>query len=119
MLKKALLTKRCLMVCGGGGVGKTTIAASIAIAGARLRPRVLVVTIDPAMRLLQAFGFDQASLRDGGEPLALSEEVKSKLGLPASASLSVAVLNPKYVLNQILEQTLNPETRERLKKTLL
>ncbi len=119
MLKESFLKKRCLMVCGGGGVGKTTIAASIAIAAARVRPRVLVVTIDPAKRLLEAFGFNRAFLHDGGEPLLLSNEVKAELGLPESAALSVAVLNPKYVLNQILEQTLPPEGREKLKRTHL
>lgn len=107
------------MVCGGGGVGKTTIAASIAIAAARVRPRVLVVTIDPSKRLLQAFGYDQAFLQEGGEPLALSTEVKAELGLPESAQLSIAVLNPKYVLNQVLEQTLTEVQRDKLKATLL
>jgi len=107
------------MVCGGGGVGKTTIAASIAIAGARVRKRVLVVTIDPAKRLLQAFGFENAYLQEGGEPMALSPEVKAKLGLQDEAKLSVAVLNPKYVLKQILEQTLTPEQGARLSRTVL
>ena len=107
------------MVCGGGGVGKTTIAASLAIAAAHLRPRVLVVTIDPAKRLLQAFGFQDAFLQEGGEPLALSTEIKAELGLPESAQLSVAVLNPRFVLNQVLEQTLTPVQQETLKKTLL
>ncbi|MBC7396026.1 MAG: AAA family ATPase [Bdellovibrionales bacterium] len=119
MLSEALLQKRCIMVCGGGGVGKTTIAASLAIAAARVRPRVLVVTIDPAKRLLEAFGFTDAFLQEGGEPLALSNEVLAELGLPATAQLSIAVLNPKYVLNQVLEQTLSPVQQEKLKNTLL
>jgi anion-transporting ArsA/GET3 family ATPase len=118
-LNSSILTKRCIMVCGGGGVGKTTIAASVAISAARVRKRVLVVTIDPAKRLLQAFGFENAFLQEGGEPLSLSPEIKLKLGLSDEASLSVAVLNPKYVLNQILEQTLAPDQREKLKNTVL
>ena len=119
MLNEMLLKKRCIMVCGGGGVGKTTIAASIAIAAAKIHSRVLVVTIDPAKRLLQAFGFKNAFTEEGGEPVFLSLEVKEKLGLGADSNLSIAVLNPKYVLNQILEQTLTPMQQERLKRTVL
>lgn len=107
------------MVCGGGGVGKTTIAASLAVSAARVRKRVLVVTIDPAKRLLQAFGFKDALLSEGGPPLALSSDVKASLGLPESAHLSVAMLNPKYVLEQIIAQTLNQAQADKLKKTLL
>ena len=119
MLKNAILTKRCIMVCGGGGVGKTTIAASVAIAAAKVRKRVLVVTIDPAKRLLQAFGFENAFLQEGGEPLTLSHEIKTQLGLGDDSNLSIAVLNPKYVLKQILEQTLTTDQREKLTKTVL
>ncbi|NDG86101.1 MAG: ArsA family ATPase, partial [Proteobacteria bacterium] len=64
-LKDLLVEKRCIMVCGGGGVGKTTVSASLAVAGARFRGRVLVLTIDPAKRLLQAFGFSDALLNEG------------------------------------------------------
>lgn len=108
------------MVCGGGGVGKTTVSASLAIAAAKIRSRVLVVTIDPAKRLLQAFGFQEEALSSSsGVPLLLSNEVKAKLGLAESASLSVAMLNPKYVLEQILAQTLSPVQAETLKRTML
>ena len=119
MLKEALLNKRCIMVCGGGGVGKTTVAASLAIAAAKTRKRVLVVTIDPAKRLLQAFGFKDALSSESGAPLALSTEVKSKLGLEEGHDLSVAMLNPKYVLEQILAQTLTDAQSLKLKNTVL
>lgn len=119
MLKTAIQTKRCIMVCGGGGVGKTTIAASLALASAKVRSRVLVVTIDPSKRLLQAFGFDSALAMEGGAPLKLSEKVKSELGLTPDHDLSIAVLNPKYVLEQILTQTLTAEQATKLKSTIL
>jgi anion-transporting ArsA/GET3 family ATPase len=119
MLKDAISRKRCLMVCGGGGVGKTTIAASIAIAAARVRPRVLVVTIDPAKRLLQAFGYSDALLQKGGEPLKLSTEVLRTLDLPETASLSVAVLNPAWVLDQIVSQSVPESKRKLLQNTVI
>lgn len=45
-----------IVCCGSGGVGKTTTAAAIAFAAARRGRRAVVVTIDPAKRLADAFG---------------------------------------------------------------
>ncbi|MBU6153139.1 MAG: AAA family ATPase [Bdellovibrionales bacterium] len=112
-------SKRCILVCGGGGVGKTTISASIGIAAARIRSRVLVLTIDPSHRLLQAFGYPDALLHSGGEPLELSKQVKETLLVPASASLSIAVLNPRYVIDGIVDQTLSSSKASILRKTVL
>jgi arsenite-transporting ATPase len=119
MLSELIQNKRCILVCGGGGVGKTTISASLAIAAARIRARVLVLTIDPSHRLLQAFGYSDALLHSGGEPLELSGSVKEALGLNASAGLSVAVLNPRYVIDGIVDQTLSPSKAAVLRKTVL
>ncbi|MDP8932453.1 MAG: AAA family ATPase, partial [Actinomycetota bacterium] len=48
-----------VLVCtGAGGVGKTTIAAALGLAGAQLGRRTLVLTIDPARRLAQSLGVD-------------------------------------------------------------
>ena len=47
---------RVVICCGTGGVGKTTIAASVGLAAARAGRRVAVVTIDPARRLADALG---------------------------------------------------------------
>ena len=46
-----------------GGVGKTTLAAAIALEGARLGRRACVVTIDPAKRLADALGLEAADQR--------------------------------------------------------
>jgi anion-transporting ArsA/GET3 family ATPase len=46
-----------IVVCTGtGGVGKTTIAAAVALEGARRGRKTVVVTIDPAKRLADALG---------------------------------------------------------------
>jgi anion-transporting ArsA/GET3 family ATPase len=55
---------RALLVTGGGGVGKTTISAALAVRSARLGIRTLVITVDPARRLAGALGVD----RLGSEP---------------------------------------------------
>lgn len=52
-----LIRSKSVLVClGPGGVGKTTTAAALAIAGATLGLRVAVLTVDPARRLADAMG---------------------------------------------------------------
>ena len=48
-----------LVTTGAGGVGKTTTAAALGLAGAQAGRRVLVLTIDPARRLAQAMGLPE------------------------------------------------------------
>ncbi|BDH59477.1 hypothetical protein MTP03_44160 [Tsukamurella sp. PLM1] len=46
---------RVVVCCGSGGVGKTTTAAAMALWAAEHGRRVVVLTIDPARRLAQAW----------------------------------------------------------------
>ena len=50
-----------LVCCGSGGVGKTTIAAVLALEGARQGRKTCVITIDPAKRLADALGLEDLS----------------------------------------------------------
>lgn len=50
------LRGRLIVVCGPGGVGKTTTAAALALAAARSGRRTLVCTIDPSKRLRTSLG---------------------------------------------------------------
>jgi anion-transporting ArsA/GET3 family ATPase len=53
----ALVAERSIIVTTGtGGVGKTTVAAAMALEGARAGRRACVVTVDPAKRLADALG---------------------------------------------------------------
>lgn len=53
------MTRPQVLVCaGGGGVGKTTTSAAIALAVARTGQRVLIVSLDPARRLADALGVE-------------------------------------------------------------
>ena len=80
---RLLEEKTVIVCCGAGGVGKTTTAAALAIAGARHGLRSCVVTIDPARRLADALGLDDLAneprLIDGewaGELWAMMLDVK-------------------------------------------
>ena len=65
----ALVDAGVVVVCGPGGVGKTTMAASIAARAAATRPvRVLVLTVDPARRLATALGLDGLGDRETPVP---------------------------------------------------
>jgi anion-transporting ArsA/GET3 family ATPase len=77
-----------LVTTGAGGVGKTTTAAALGLAGARAGRRTLVMTIDPARRLAQSMGLDtlasepqQVELGDeapeGGELWAMMLDMQS------------------------------------------
>ncbi|HEU5485689.1 MAG TPA: ArsA-related P-loop ATPase [Microlunatus sp.] len=50
------LRVRIAVICGAGGVGKTTSAAALALRAAEAGRKVVVLTIDPARRLAQSLG---------------------------------------------------------------
>ena len=91
-LKDAIADKKIVVVCGAGGVGKTTTAASIAIEAAQDR-KVIVVTIDPAKRLASALGLD------GG--LANAESQVKVDGL--NGSLHAAMLDMKTAWDDLID----------------
>jgi anion-transporting ArsA/GET3 family ATPase len=74
-LVDVLLERRIIVCVGSGGVGKTTTAATLALAAARRGKRTLVLTIDPAKRLANSLGLyalghqvqevDRALVRNG------------------------------------------------------
>jgi anion-transporting ArsA/GET3 family ATPase len=53
--------RHIVVCCGTGGVGKTTVAAVLAVEGARRGRNAVVVTIDPAKRLANTLGLDSLS----------------------------------------------------------
>jgi len=56
VLAGLLETSRLIVCCGSGGVGKTTMAAALALRAAREGRRAVVITIDPAKRLANSLG---------------------------------------------------------------
>src|SRR5580700_11361267 len=96
----AQLDGRLCICVGAGGVGKTTMAAAIALARAARGERVAVVTIDPAPRLARALGFDELD----DEPRAV----------PGAGELYAMRLDPKRTLDELIASLApDAQTRER------
>jgi anion-transporting ArsA/GET3 family ATPase len=109
---RELLASRRILVCVGcGGVGKTTIAAALAVEAARSGRRALVLTIDPARRLADALGI--RDLDDRVRPLP--EDAQRALGIPPGGRLSAVMLDMKRTFDELVERlAADPESRERI-----
>lgn len=63
-LHEVLRDSHLVLTCGPGGVGKTTTAAALGVAAARMGRRTVVVTVDPARRLADALGLESGAAAD-------------------------------------------------------
>ncbi len=92
--------KRIIVCCGAGGVGKTTTAAALGLRAAEAGRRVVVLTIDPALRLAQSLGLTE--LDNTPRPVA---------GVDAGAggSMDAMMLDMKRTFDEVVEQHATPE----------
>lgn len=85
------------IVCGSGGVGKTSVAAAMAVSEAMRGRKVCVLTIDPAKRLAEAMGLRELDDRE------------RKVKLPGKAApggeLWALMLDPKSAFDRLVEET--------------
>ena len=112
MSLKTLVEQRRIIVCvGSGGVGKTTTAASLGLAGARAGRRTLVLTIDPAKRLANALGLSTL----GHDVQAVPAEKVSLGGAPVAGSLDAMMLDQKRAFDEIVARyAKDPESQRRI-----
>ncbi|MBC7386498.1 MAG: ArsA family ATPase [Cryobacterium sp.] len=82
-LESAIRRRRVLITCGTGGVGKTTVSASLAVRAACEGKRVIVITIDPAKRLATSLGLESL----GHEPTDLTAALEKASGREVSGKL--------------------------------
>jgi len=107
-LAQALTTRRILVVCGSGGVGKTTAAAALALRAAQGGRRVLVCTIDPSRRLATSLGLSKLSERAKLLPL-------ERVDPDATGSLWAMTLDTKRTFDRLVERhAATEEARRRI-----
>lgn len=90
-MKAGLLSGRLIVVVGAGGVGKTTLAAALALGSAREGRRTLVMTFDPSLRLKDALGVGEAA-KDAPVPVDTG----------GKGSLDAALLDAKRTFDRLI-----------------
>jgi anion-transporting ArsA/GET3 family ATPase len=110
-----LRQKRVVVVCGAGGVGKTTTSAALALAAAARGLRALVLTIDPARRLAEAMG----TPAHASAPAAVPRERLEAVGVPAAGTLDAWMLDPGVVFERLIHRLASPATARAILETRL
>ena len=96
-----LASKEMVIVCGSGGVGKTTIAASLAAeAAVHVGGRVLVLTVDPARRLANALGLQAF----GNTETKISVDAFRDAGVKPRGELWAAMLDTKAGWDELIDR---------------
>ena len=92
--------RRVLVCVGTGGVGKTTVSATIALAAAASGRRTLVMTIDPARRLANALGLEDLGKGDH----EISADVLKPFGIPLQGELHVMMPDVKSTFDDLVQR---------------
>ena len=96
-----ILTRNVIITCGTGGVGKTTVSAALGVRAAMLGRKALVITIDPAKRLVTSLGLD--ALGDQATDLTpLIKNACEKLGGTCLGSLDALMPDTKKTLEDFV-----------------
>lgn len=104
--------RRVLVVAGAGGVGKTTVAAAIALSAAAREKRVLCLTVDPAKRLADRLGLDAAA---SGAEQRIDPRTFADAGLSLSGELSLVMLDTKKTFDDLIRRhASSPEAAQRI-----
>jgi anion-transporting ArsA/GET3 family ATPase len=109
-LEEVLGTRRVLVCVGAGGVGKTTLAAAVAMRAAALGRSALVCTIDPARRLANALGLTWL----GNAPTEVQPEVLAGAGITLRAPLQAMMLDLKASWDELIQRQAPPGQRDRI-----
>jgi anion-transporting ArsA/GET3 family ATPase len=110
-LGELLDVKKVLVCVGSGGVGKTTVAAAIAVHAASRGKKALVLTIDPARRLASSLGLKEL----GNEERLVPPEKFERAGLPLEGALYAMMLDTKRTFDDLVARYApTPGARDRI-----
>jgi anion-transporting ArsA/GET3 family ATPase len=109
-LRELVRSHRIIIASGSGGVGKTTVAASIALWGALNGRRAVALTIDPARRLATSLGLEAL----GSEEREIPASVFAAQGLRPRGTLAALMLDQKGAWDALVERHAPPDSRARI-----
>ncbi len=98
-MNELLEKSKIILVMGSGGVGKTTLAASLGMRAAQQGRRVLVMTIDPSLRLATSLGLSSAAQGPG----VVSVGTSTTMG---EGSLFAYLLNPEESFRSFVRRSI-------------
>ncbi|OFX25068.1 MAG: gliding motility protein [Anaeromyxobacter sp. RBG_16_69_14] len=107
-IRDGLARKRIAVCVGSGGVGKTTLAAAIALQRALEGGRVLVCTIDPARRLANALGLETL----GNVEAHVPDHKFREAGLAPRGQLFAMMLDVKRTWDDLVARHAPDRTRQ-------
>jgi len=84
--------------CGSGGVGKTTISATLGLKGALSGKKTIVLTIDPAKRLADALGLKSIQFKEQKVP----DSCFHRLGIAPKGQLYAMMLDTRHVFDRLV-----------------
>ena len=100
-LLSMLDSSKLLVVCGSGGVGKTTMSAALgALAATHLSKKVLVLTVDPARRLADALGLQAI----GNAVVQVDAKAFNEAGVVPQGQLFAAMIDTKASWDDLIHR---------------
>lgn len=109
-IRAALESSDVVITVGSGGVGKTTVAAALALRAAMEGQGSLVCTIDPARRLANALGLQAL----GNAETEISTATFANAGLAPRAPMRAMMLDMKRTWDELIERRAPPDKREKI-----
>jgi anion-transporting ArsA/GET3 family ATPase len=100
-LQQLVSERRVLVVAGAGGVGKTTVAAALALSAAARGSRVLCLTVDPAKRLADRLGLDPGA---SGAEQQIDPRTFEAAGLALTGELTLVMLDTKRTFDDLVRR---------------
>jgi anion-transporting ArsA/GET3 family ATPase len=101
---------RIIACCGSGGVGKTSIAATLGIMGALNGRKTLVMTIDPAKRLADSLGIDSFK----HEIHRVPHEKFLNNGLEPTGELFAMMLDTKRTFDKLISRYASGNSQKKI-----